>query len=266
MLDAEPALELPPERPLSSNARSTAEPRHTTCRRAGDPLPGPRGGRSWTGRIRGCCRGSGARASRPAVASPSANPVGTRVGRRSQEVSHEAADPSRARPLPGRSASPSPARAPRRAAAQTDTSQSTTAAPPGPRIAVEHRKLDVRSGRHAGVIGTVVPGVVRAHRLAPGQARGRLEADRPRPHRCSGPLPPARATPTHRQRPRARPRRRRAGRRAGQARRRAPQRLPRRERVVVRPRPLRPAGRAAAARSRRASSASRTSRCRAARS
>ena len=25
--------------PLSSNARSTAEPRHTTCRRAGDPLP-----------------------------------------------------------------------------------------------------------------------------------------------------------------------------------------------------------------------------------
>ncbi len=33
---------MPPERPLSSNARSTAEPRHTTCRRAGDPLPGPR--------------------------------------------------------------------------------------------------------------------------------------------------------------------------------------------------------------------------------
>ena len=28
--------------PLSSNARSTAEPRHTMCARAGDPLPAPR--------------------------------------------------------------------------------------------------------------------------------------------------------------------------------------------------------------------------------
>ncbi len=37
------------------------------------------------------------------------------------------------------------------AVAQTDPSQ--------PTIAVEHRKLDVRSGKHAGVIGTVVPGV-----------------------------------------------------------------------------------------------------------
>ena len=31
--------------PLSSNARSTAEPRHTMCCRAGDPLPRPGGGR-----------------------------------------------------------------------------------------------------------------------------------------------------------------------------------------------------------------------------
>ncbi len=48
------------------------------------------------------------------------------------------------------------------AAAQSDTTQSTTtaaAAAQAPRIAVEHRKLDVRSGRHAGVIGTVAPGV-----------------------------------------------------------------------------------------------------------
>ena len=47
------------------------------------------------------------------------------------------------------------------AAAQSDTAQPTVTASAAqePRIGVRHRKLDVRAGRHAGVIGTVAPGV-----------------------------------------------------------------------------------------------------------
>ena len=47
------------------------------------------------------------------------------------------------------------------AAAQSDTAQptATASAAQEPRIGVRHRKLDVRAGKHAAVIGTVAPGV-----------------------------------------------------------------------------------------------------------
>ena len=57
----------------------------------------------------------------------------------------------------------------------------------------------------------------RPHRLAAGQARRPLEADRPRPHRCCRALQAARAPPTHRQHAGPRPRRGRRRRRARQA-------------------------------------------------
>ena len=101
------------------------------------------------------------------------------------------------------------------ALAQTDTTTSTeptARAALEPRIAVRHRKLDVRAGKRTVVAGRVAPVVAGLTRLAAGQARAPLEGDRPRSHRCCRALRAARATSTHGQH--ARPRPRRAARRA----------------------------------------------------
>ena len=105
----------------------------------------------------------------------------------------------------------------------------------------------------------------RAGRRPPAPHGARLAHGRPWPDGCEGRLPPAGAPRPGAERRRPGPGRRRRGPGPGRRGRRAPERLPPRARVVVRPRLLRPAAGLRRHAPRRASSASRTSRCPAAR-